>query len=76
VATLLTVTCQLGFPLLLPHVDVASHLIGDMALPRWSSCDGCGQPTWWVVGIMGGGVEEAKVVMMWGCMGVVDDGGG
>ena len=31
---------------------------------------------WWVVGIMGGGVEEAKVAMRWGCVGVVDDGGG
>jgi len=25
---------------------------------------------------MGGGIEEAKVVTRWGCMGVVDDGGG
>jgi len=29
-----------------------------------------------VVGVMGGGVEEVKVVMRWGCMGIVDDGGG
>jgi len=46
-------------------------------LVTWrSSCDGGGQPMWWVVGIMGGGVEEAKVAMRWGCVGVVDDGGG
>jgi len=25
---------------------------------------------------MGGGVDEVKVVMRWGCVGVVDDGGG
>jgi len=25
---------------------------------------------------MGGGVKEVKVAMRWGCMGVVDDGGG
>jgi len=25
---------------------------------------------------MGGGVEEAKVATRWGCMGIVDDGGG
>jgi len=31
---------------------------------------------WWVVGIMGGGVEEAKVGMRWGCVGIVDNGGG
>ena len=31
---------------------------------------------WWVVGIMGGGIEEVKVVTRWGCVGVVDDGGG
>jgi len=70
----LTVTWQPGFLLLLPRVDVASHSIGDMA--HWSSCDGCGPPTWWVVGVMGGGIEEAKVATRWGCMGVVDDGGG
>jgi len=29
-----------------------------------------------MVGVMGGGVEEAKVAMRWGCMGVVNDGGG
>ena len=29
-----------------------------------------------VVGVMGGGVEEAKVATRWGCVGVVDDGGG
>jgi len=64
------------FPSSLPHVDVAGCSIGDMALPHQSSCDGGGQPTWWVVGIMGGGIEEAKVVTRWGCVGVVDDGGG
>jgi len=31
---------------------------------------------WWVVGVMGGGIEEAKVAMRWGCVGVVNDGGG
>jgi len=25
---------------------------------------------------MGGGVEEVKVVTKWGCVGIVDDGGG
>jgi len=64
------------FPSSLPRVDVASCSIGDVALPRWSSCDGGGRPTWWVVGIMGGGVEEVKVATRWGCMGIVDDGGG
>jgi len=76
VATSLTAMWQLGFLLLLPCINVADRLIGDMALPHWSSCDGCGQPTWWVVGIMGGSVEEAKVATRWGCMGIVDDGGG
>jgi len=55
---------------------VASCSIGDVALPRRSSCDGGGQPTWWVVGVMGGGVKEAKVATRWGCVGIVDDGGG
>jgi len=55
---------------------VAGCSIGDVALPRWSSCDGGGRPTWWVVGVMGGSVEEAKVAMRWGCVGIVDDGGG
>ena len=50
--------------------------IGDVALPRWSSCDGGGRPMWWVVGVMGGGVEEAKVAMRCRCVGIVDDGGG
>jgi len=58
----------LGLPSLLPHVDVACHSVGDMALPCRSS--------WWVVGIMGSGINEAKVVTRWGCMGIVDDGGG
>jgi len=31
---------------------------------------------WWVVGVMGSSIKEAKVVMRWGCVGVVDDGGG
>jgi len=26
--------------------------------------------------MVGGGVEEAKVVTRWGCMGIVNDGGG
>jgi len=72
----LTATWQLGFPSSLPRVDVASCSIRDVALPRWSLCDGGGRPTWWVVGIMGGGVEEAKVATRWGCMGIVDDDGG
>jgi len=59
VATPLTATWQPGFLSLLPHVNVACCSIGDVA--HWSSCDGCGPPMWWVVGIMGGGVEEAKV---------------
>jgi len=67
---------QLGFPLSLPHVDVASCLIGDVALPCQSLCDGGGRPTWWVVGVMGGAIKEAKVAMRWGCMGIMDDGGG
>jgi len=71
-----TATWQLGFLSSLPHVDVAGCLIGDVALPRWSSCDGGGRPTWWVVGVMGGGIEEAKVATRWGCVGVVDNGGG
>jgi len=29
-----------------------------------------------VVAIIGGGVDELRVVMRWGCMGIVDDGGG
>jgi len=58
----------LGLPSLLPHVDVAGRSVGDVALPRQSS--------WWVVGVMGGSVDEAKVVMRSGCVGVVDDGGG
>jgi len=71
-----TVTWQLGFPSLLPRVDVAGCSIGDVALPRRSSCDGGGQPTWWVVGVMGGSVKEVKVATRWGCVGIVDDGGG
>jgi len=31
---------------------------------------------WWVVHVMGGSVKEAKVATRWGCVGVVDDGGG
>jgi len=67
---------QLGFLSSLPRIDVASCLIGDVALPHRSSCDGGGRPTWWVVGVMGGGIEEAKVATRWGCVGIVDDGGG
>jgi len=55
---------------------VAVCSIGDVALPRQSSCDGGGRPAWWVVGIMGGSVGEAKVATRWGCVGIVDDGGG
>ena len=69
-------TWQLRFLSSLPHVDVAGCSIRDVALPCWSSCDGGGQPTWWVVGVMGGGIEEVKVGMRWGCVGVVDNGGG
>jgi len=71
-----TATWQLRFPSLLPHVDVAGCSICDVALPCQSLCDGGGQPTWWVVGVMGGSVEEVKVATRWGCMGIVDDGGG
>jgi len=60
----------------LPRIDVAVCSIGDVALPRRSSCDGGGRPAWWVVGVMGGGIGEAKVATRWGCVGVVDDGGG
>jgi len=45
---------------------VAICSIGDVALPRRSLCDGGGRPTLWVVGIMGGSVEEAKVATRWG----------
>jgi len=71
-----TVTWKLGFLSSLPRVDEAGCLIGDVALPCWLLCDGGGRPMWWVVGVMGGGAKEVKVATRWGCVGVVNDGGG
>jgi len=57
-------------------VVVASRWCG------WSFNWWCGISTlvvlWWlwVTNVVGGSIEEAKVATRWGCVGVVDDGGG